>query len=199
MRVIVFLVVVVFLVFGASGVRDETHYRPPPKQTCGPLENFYANIQILFWQPVVDKFTFVMYTNSTPLAVAAQEKGAVWPIYRRAQPFDERCASIGVKDSLDVIVVNVKLVTGWLLPPILVSTPLNATIPALDICNKISSLAELPPEYVAPEVCKVATDLLRCSSYNVIWLLPWLLGLVLIFVGGLAFIGCVSIAVKGRN
>jgi hypothetical protein len=161
----------------------------------GLMGNFAANVQALFIEPITDKFTFVMYTDVPPPYTTPA--GSTLPIFNRDQPFVDRCTALGVQTVLDVLVVNVKAVTGHdLLPSFFYSQKLMETVWVLDICNKTSSLSGLPESYVAPEVCKAATDLVRCSTFNSVWVLPWLaffVGLAIVIVVATS---CLALALR---
>lgn len=178
--------IIVLLLFGRAAVAN--------KPECGLLDNFWANLQILFVEPVADRFTFVMYNDAAP---PPQMPASSLPIYNRNQPFDQRCAALGVHTALDILVVNAKALTGLDLIPSILQTPkLTETIWALNVCNKMSSISSLPDSYSAPEVCKAATDLVRCSTFNSVWLLPWLVLLGAITLAILIGAGCLAFALR---
>jgi hypothetical protein len=129
------------------------------------MGNFAANVQALFIEPITDKFTFVMYTDVPPPYTTPA--GSTLPIFNRDQPFVDRCTALGVQTVLDVLVVNVKAVTGHdLLPSFFYSQKLMETVWVLDICNKTSSLSGLPESFDIQLCLGAAVASVFCGACN---------------------------------
>ena len=142
------------------------------RESCGLLQNFMYNVQEMFWDPIVDRVTVVMYTEARyPL-----------PVSYTTLTGSETCESIGADGGLNALAISFKLLTGYTVPLVTLSERLNHTIQSLDVCNRTSSLANLPSDYVAPNVCKMATLLMRCALMQAPMMAVWIVGSIVAVV-----------------
>lgn len=117
-------------------------YVASQKEPCTPTQWFWKNSRSIFVDPVLMRINYVMYTTNKTVVKHL-------PVYSERLPLNERCAKAGAEKWLDLLQITIKLVTGitlsdWI--PILIMDPaLMYTLQTLDVCNKISSVANLPP------------------------------------------------------
>ena len=165
------LLLCLLCVVSAAGAAD-------PKETCGPLDNLWLNLNSLFWNPTIGRLSLVMHgTEPVP-----PDKLLHCQNHTRCK--ETRCDAIGITTSADVLATLLHAllgvdVSGFLL---FTSPELRNYSYVLDVCPRLTTAYELNPTglpmgYRRAE-CAMATSMVRCAVLFSVWLVPWLLGIV---------------------
>lgn len=184
------LLLFIFVITFAVGAADDSH---PP---CGPTDWFLYNLRNSIYQPIIDSLSYVTYAAP---AMISQRNNFPHPC-TVCDAFDktqhEECGAIGIQGGMDVLHVLFKIYSGgFTLPWLPFVTPLaqNATY-LFDICTEHTSKYELDKLLVKEagggavklfeRECFRASRLFQCATFNLNYLLPWIIGMVIVFLVG---------------
>lgn len=158
------------------------------KKACSPTQLFWTNVNRLFIDPVVDRVNHVMYSSPETILEPIHTVG-----FMDVSGWNLKCPDIGINSGLDVLVVYFKMLTSVSLSFLPISDALRINIQTLNMCNHISSIQNLPEDYVASTQCKVATDLFRCSMLNMWAAAGWLICIMIAIVILFSIMACAGI------
>ena len=154
---------------------------------CGPTDWFLYNLRNSVYQPMIDSLSYVTYAPPNVERSKFPQPCIVCDAFDKAQ--HEECGAIGIQGGMDVVHVLFKIYSGgYTLPWLPLLTPLarNATY-LFDICTEHTSKYELDKRIavkVFERECFRASRLFQCATFNLHYLLPWLIGMVVVFLVG---------------
>jgi len=162
------MVVVFFLVWLVAGAAGDKPHRPQCTRTT--TEIFTANVMGLFYE-TFSPYSIHYVMKPDPNNPPSSSSCPLCDDYDISAAFDTKCTAINVTSGFDVMNIWLKIYTG-------ISIPIyNARLYVFDHCPDIVHFDALGGGATPLRECVMATHLFQCATINIMWMVPWLLGI----------------------